>query len=87
MARRRHMNAPARIASDSRCDEVAALAQLQIEQHGARALHGIDEQILRVMAEGNWDEMSKWHRVRLRVIRLQQASALAQQLSRACGPS
>ena len=46
---------------------------------GLRGLQRIDEQIETAMRTSSWDEMSKWHRVRFRMLRLQrQQGAIAQ---------
>jgi hypothetical protein len=36
------------------------------------------------MADSRWDDMSKWHRVRLRLIRMQQQRAVSERLGFGC---
>ena len=53
------------------CDEVANLAREYMMEPGARGLQRIDEKIESAMRTSSWDEMSKWHRVRFRLLRMQ----------------
>ena len=66
------------------CDEISTLAELYLLEPGARGLQRIDERISDAMAESRWDEMSKWHRVRFRLLRFQQQRAIAERLGAAC---
>jgi len=60
-------------------DEVAKLAREYMMEPGPRGLQRIDEKIDSAMHGSRWDEMSKWHRVRFRLLRLQrQQGAIAQ---------
>ena len=65
------------------CDEIAVLAEQYLMEPGSRGLQRIDKHIQSAMAESRWDDMSKWHRVRFRLIRLQQQCAIAGRLR--CG--
>ncbi|RYD46250.1 MAG: hypothetical protein EOP60_19335 [Sphingomonadales bacterium] len=54
------------------CDEIAVLAERYLMEPGKNGLQRIDAHIAAAMADSRWDDMSKWHRVRFRLIRLQQ---------------
>lgn len=61
------------------CDEVADLARQYMMEPGLRGLQRIDEKIDSAMHGSRWDELSKWHRVRFRLLRMQrQQGAIAQ---------
>jgi hypothetical protein len=62
------------------CDEVAQLAQQYMMEPTARGLQRIDEKIAVAKRDSCWDEMSKWHRVRFRLIRLQRQRSQARQI-------
>ena len=53
-------------------DEVAQLARRYLDESGSFGLERIDAHILRAVDESLWDDVSKWHRVRLRFLRFQQ---------------
>ena len=60
-------------------DDVAALAAGLIDDiHG---LDSIEREIVRATADSRWDDLGKWHRVRLRYLRLRQQ----RDLSEGCG--
>lgn len=71
-------------APASICDEIAVLAQRYLMEPGMRGLQRIDEHIKDALADSRWDDMSKWHRVRFRLIRLQQQRAVGEQLGFGC---
>jgi len=58
------------------CDEIAGLARRHLEAPDAGGLQDIDAHILAAEDEARWDDMSKWHRVKLRYIRFQQERML-----------
>lgn len=64
--------------SASVCDEIAELARGYMLHPGLGGLKSIDLEIDRAQASGCWDDMNKWHRVRLRLIRLRQQEERAQ---------
>jgi hypothetical protein len=66
-------------------DDIAELAMLYMLEPGIRGVERVDVHIDRAMADSRWDDMSMWHRVRLRLLRFQRARAVAQQLG--CEPA
>ena len=67
--------------ADRRCEEVGELAQRYLNNPGFGGVCEIDLRIAEAMADSRWDDMSKWHRVKLRLIRMQQQRALTESLS------
>lgn len=65
-------------------DEIAILAEQYLMEPGSRGLQRIDEHIKAAMHDSRWDDMSKWHRVRFRLIRLQQQRAVGQRFGFGC---
>ncbi|MET0308168.1 MAG: hypothetical protein ABW023_05630 [Sphingomonas sp.] len=65
-------------------DEIADLARHYLLEPGIQGVERVDAHIDRAMADSRWDDMSMWHRVRLRLIRFQRERAMAQQLG--CEP-
>lgn len=59
-------------------DEVGELARKYLDESGSYGIERIDAHILRAVDESLWDEVSKWHRVRLRFLRFLQERALAE---------
>lgn len=53
-------------------DAIADLAGQYLVLPDGEGLARIDVQIARATDESRWDDLSKWHRVRFRLIRLQQ---------------
>lgn len=53
-------------------DEIAGLARRHLEAPGRAGMDDIDAQISAAAAESRWDDMNKWHRVKLRYIRFEQ---------------
>ena len=51
-------------------DEVGRLATLYYVSRGARACDVIDRHIEFAEEKGQWTEVSKWHRVKLRIRRM-----------------
>ena len=66
------------------CDEIAGLARKYLEDPHCGGIEEIDHIILKAVADSQWDDVSKWHRVRLRMIRFQQERYVA---ARFLGPS
>ena len=66
------------------CDEIAVLAERYLMEPGSRGLQAIDAHIEAAMADSRWDDMSKWHRVRLRLLRLQQQRVLSRRFGFGC---
>ena len=56
----------------SRSDEVAELARKYLEEPDRGGYREIERQCHEAAGESRWDDVSKWHRVRLRYLRLQQ---------------
>ncbi|MDG2533308.1 hypothetical protein P6144_06590 [Sphingomonas sp. HITSZ_GF] len=56
-------------------DEIAELAGQHMLLPEAEALARIDAQVTRATDESRWDDVSKWHRVKFRLIRLHQQQA------------
>jgi hypothetical protein len=65
-------------------DDIADLARKYLEEPGMRGLQKIDEHISLAMGDSRWDDMSKWHRVRFRLMRMQQERAINAQLDTDC---
>ena len=51
------------------CDEIAGLARRHLEAPNRAGMQDIDAHILQATDEGRWDDLGKWHRVRLRYLR------------------
>jgi len=62
-------------------DEIAILAVQCLRLGGAKCSEAIELNIAAAVAGGRWDEMNKWHRVRLRARRMQQERSLSLDLS------
>jgi hypothetical protein len=60
-------------------DEIATLAR-ETMSLGNRCLEAIDHNIAHAQHASRWDEMNKWHRVRLRVQRIRQEQGLSDAL-------
>ncbi|MCW3847092.1 hypothetical protein OF829_07560 [Sphingomonas sp. LB-2] len=58
------------------CEEIAGLARRHLEAPDGVGIEDIDAHIMAATQEGRWDDVSKWHRVRLRYIRFQQEREL-----------
>ena len=69
------MNIPVQRFGPGGGDEIADLAGQFLVLPEAEGLARIDVQITRATDESRWDDVSKWHRVRFRLIRLQQLAA------------
>ena len=63
--------------SDDEIGEIARLYMLQPDRDG---LGEVECNISRALVEGAWDELSKWHRVKLRLQRLLQERDVARRL-------
>ncbi|WHU01906.1 MULTISPECIES: hypothetical protein [unclassified Sphingomonas] len=67
------MNIPVQsVAGPGGGDEIADLAGHYLLLPEAEGLARIDTEIAAATAESRWDDLSKWHRVRFRLIRLHQ---------------
>jgi hypothetical protein len=62
------------------CEEIAGLARRHLEAPGRSGLQDIESQIEQATRAAHWDEVSKWHRVRLRYIRLDRERGLGNAL-------
>ncbi|CAN5344654.1 hypothetical protein BH10PSE12_BH10PSE12_18380 [soil metagenome] len=51
-------------------DEIDHIVRQYQDEHAENALFMIDERIDSANAACNWDELEKWHRVRMRIQRL-----------------
>jgi hypothetical protein len=67
-------------------DDIADLARKYLEEPGSRGLQKIDEHISLAQGDSRWDDMSKWHRVRFRLMRMQQERAINERLGPMCDP-
>lgn len=64
------------------CEEIAGLARKYMEDSHCDGLREIDGLILEATDESRWEDVSKWHRVRIRFLRFQQERVtMAQYLS------
>ncbi len=72
-------------AAPGRGDEIAELAAKYLKEPGVRGLEMIDARIYAAMGDSEWDEVSKWHRVRLRLLRMRQQRTMIEQLGRPGG--
>lgn len=71
------MNIPIQnLAAPAPGDEIAELAGRYLLLPEAEGLARIDAEVLRATDESRWDDVSKWHRVRFRLIRLHQQRML-----------
>lgn len=68
---------------DAATDEIGVIAARYLREPGLAGLHRIDAHIREARAESRWDDVSKWHRVRLRLIRLEGQRCLRQMSSAA----
>ncbi|MFC3579426.1 hypothetical protein [Sphingomonas hylomeconis] len=66
-------------------DEIAILAVQCLVLGPAQCSATIQHNIDAAVAGGQWDELNQWHRVRLRVRRMQQEETLARDLSALAG--
>ncbi|NYT41268.1 hypothetical protein HZY97_10905 [Sphingomonas sp. R-74633] len=57
-------------------DEIAELAGQYLLLPAAEGLSRIDAQVTRATDESRWDDVSKWHRVKFRLIRLHQQQVI-----------
>ena len=62
------------------CEEIAELARIHLQDPRDDGIVEIDGQIASAVAESRWDDVSKWHRVRLRLLRYRQQSYVAARL-------
>ena len=51
-------------------DEIEQLARTCLKAHPGRSLDVIDANIANATGRRAWDDVGKWHRVRLRLIRM-----------------
>jgi len=57
-------------------DEIAELAVQLLLLPEAEGLARVDDQVTRATDESRWDDVSKWHRVKYRLIRLHQQQVI-----------
>jgi len=70
------MNIPVQsVAGPGGGDEIAELAGHYLLLPEREGLARVDVEIARATDDSRWDDLSKWHRVRFRLIRLQQLAA------------
>jgi hypothetical protein len=58
------------ISNPGSCDDIADLARKYLN-----APERVDALIAAAQSDSRWDEMGKWHRVRFRLLRMQQEQA------------
>ena len=61
-------------------DEIADLARQFMLHPEADGVERLDAYIEHAKADSRWDDMSMWHRVRLRLLRFQRERAMAKRL-------
>ena len=61
-------------------EEIAGLARSYLEDPHGGGLSEIDRTIEEASAEARWDDVGKWHRVRLRFLRFRQERHASAQL-------
>lgn len=71
------MNGHNQQQTDWLCEEIAGLARRHLEAPGHLGMHDIEAQIQYATAESRWDDVSKWHRVKLRYLRFRQQREVA----------
>jgi len=57
------------------CEEVAELARGYLNNPGSGGMRAIESRISDALADARWDDMSKWHRVKFRLMRMQRERA------------
>lgn len=62
-------------------DEIALLARHYLGSGAANGLSGVDREIELAMAEGEWDALGKWHRVKFRMLRMQREQTLVARMA------
>lgn len=62
--------------SEPPVDEIAELALQHLLLPEAEGLSRIEAQVARATDESRWDDVSKWHRVKFRLIRLHQQQVI-----------
>jgi hypothetical protein len=67
----------ARVADPALCEEIAVLARKYLEDPRCDGIREIDRLISGAVSESRWDDVSKWHRVRLRYLRFKQQNHVA----------
>jgi hypothetical protein len=76
------MNQKIGLGSDAKlCEEIAELARKYLEDTRCGGIQEIDRIILSAVGDSRWDDVSKWHRVRLRYLRFQQERRAVAQLN------
>ena len=63
-----------------RCEEIGELARKYLEDPHCDGAREIDRAIMQAMHEARWDDVSKWHRVRLRYLRFKKERFVAAQM-------
>ena len=63
------------------CEEIAGLARRLLEAPGRSGMRDIDAHIEAATEESRWEDLSKWHRVRLRYLRFEQDRALGRAMN------
>jgi len=61
-------------------DAIADLARGFMLEPGMQGVERVDLHIEHARADSRWDDMSMWHRVRLRLLRFQRERAVARRL-------
>lgn len=63
-------------------DEIGALAKHYMLAADGDGLRQIECNIARALSDGQWDDLGKWHRVKLRLLRMQQEREATVRLAR-----
>lgn len=64
-------------------DDIADLARKYLNEPGSRGLERIEAQIAEAKGDSRWDDVGKWHRVRFRLMRMQQERAIGERIDAA----
>lgn len=60
-------------------DEVAVMAQRYLLSPKGDGFERVEREIAQAQADSRWDDLSTWHRVRLRMIRMERIARRDQQ--------
>jgi hypothetical protein len=60
----------------SKCEDISELAFKYLSDSDYDSIDEIEREIARATADSRWDDLSKWHRVRLRYLRYRHMARL-----------
>lgn len=64
-------------------DDIGELARHYLDEPGTRGIERVEAQIAAAKGDSRWDDMGKWHRVRFRLMRMQQERAIGERMDAA----